>query len=198
MTETGPAPDGRPDSPPVKEKRPGARALRTVLLALLLGAAALWGSSRLAWTAQLRDEGVRGQILTAVPGADHVPALVPYALVALAAIAGVLASRGAPRRLLGAVVVVAGLLPGFEAVRTSVRDGLADGAPVAEILAGRGLGLAGGLLIVLGGIVTVVAGARMPGMGGKYAAPGTKKAAPDPEKGMWDALSEGRDPTRGR
>jgi len=184
----------RPDS---GHRRPGARQLWAAVAALALGSAALWGASRIAWSAELREEGVRGAVLHIATGGERAALLTPFALLAVAGIAGVVAARGVLRRVLGGVLVLAGLVPSWEAVRTVRFTGLPEGAPVAQMLAGHGLALVGGLLIAAAGALALVAGARMPALGARYSAPAAGKPAPDPDRGLWDALSEGDDPTRG-
>ncbi|RZS34299.1 tryptophan-associated transmembrane protein [Herbihabitans rhizosphaerae] len=134
---------------------------------LLLGSVALWGSSRLDWER---------------PGA-----LVPLALLALAGIAGLIATAGLARRVLGAVLALAGLAAAWLAVA-------ADGG-----FAPRGLAVAGGLLIVTGGVLVVRHAADLPRLGARYQASNAKPSTDgDPDADLWRALSEGRDPTEGR
>ncbi|WP_433263603.1 Trp biosynthesis-associated membrane protein [Actinosynnema sp. CS-041913] len=155
------APAGRP-------KRP----LWITVLLLLLGAAALWGSSRLVWDASADRRGE-----------EVVPALVPLALLCLAAIAAVVALSGWVRRVLGVVVVAAG--------GTAAFLGLAE----SGALAGRAPAVLGGALVLGAGVLLVVRGAAMPRLGGGYQTPGAAKRATDPERELWNALERGDDPT---
>jgi hypothetical protein len=168
------------------------------LTALVLGAAALWGASRLTWFAEFRDAGVRGTVLYTENGAQRVGVLVPLALLALAGIAGMVAIGGWPRRALGAVLVLAGAAAcwaGFSGLRLS---GYADGLPVAQILIGHGLAELAGILVIAGGLIGIKGAGRMPRLGARYSAPGAKRPARDPDTALWEALSEGEDPTAGR
>ncbi|WP_318295521.1 Trp biosynthesis-associated membrane protein, partial [Streptomyces griseoaurantiacus] len=80
------------------------RPMWVVVLLLVLAAGALWGSSRLAWTA-LVEERPGGAVTVALrEGDEHSPALVPLALLALAGIAAVVATGGWVRRVLGALL----------------------------------------------------------------------------------------------
>lgn len=165
-------------------------------MALLLGAAALWGSSRLVWTATLRDAGVRGMVLDKQTGAEHSGALVPLAVLALAGVAGMIATGGWPRRILGVLLALAGAAACWTAVSGFAFGGYPDGAPVAAIYSGRGLALLGGILMILGGLLATRRAGTMPRLGAKYAAPGKRKTVRDPDTELWEALSEGEDPTR--
>ncbi len=157
-----------PEGPPDVAKAP-KRPLWIVVLLLLLGAAALWGSSRLAWDDRRGDEVL--------------PALVPLALLCLAAIAAVVALSGWVRRVLGVVVVAAG--------------GTATWLGVSEsgALPGRGLAVLGGILALGAGVVLVVRGSVMPRLGGGYQTPGAARRSADPERELWNALERGDDPT---
>ncbi|WP_106178163.1 Trp biosynthesis-associated membrane protein [Prauserella shujinwangii] len=163
--------------------------------ALLLGAAALWASSRLVWFAESADGGVRGTVLRTQTGAERSGALIPLAVLALAGVAGMVATGGWPRRLLGGVLVAAGVAACWVALSGLRFGGHPEGAPVAEMYAAHGLAVAGGALIVVGGLLGLRKAGRMPRLGAKYSAPGAKRAERDPGTELWDALSDGEDPT---
>lgn len=162
---------------------------------LLLGAAALWGSSRLIWSAQPRDAGVRGTILDTQTGAQHSGALIPLALLAVAGVAGAVATGGWPRRVLGVVLAIAGLWACWIAVDGVSFGGFPAGAPVWQIYLGRVLALVGGILVVLGGLVSSRRAGVMPRLGARYSAPSAKKTVRDSDTELWEALDEGEDPT---
>lgn len=157
------------------------RPLWIALAALPLAAVALWSSAAVAWGGRLKPRpGTDVPVAVDVPGSEVAPALVPVALLALAGIAGLLALAGLWRRLLGPVLLVAGVYP--------VWVGL--GAPAVSW--GSALAVAGGVLLGVAGVVVAVAGHRMPRMGSRYSAPaGGRKAQPD----LWQSLSDGDDPT---
>jgi len=178
-----------------KAKRP----LWIAVVGLLLGAVALWGSSQLVWFAEFRDGGVRGTVLYTEIGSQRATALIPLALLALAGTAGLIATGGWPRRVLGAVLAVAGVAAVWIGVVGGAFTGFADGLPVAQMVGARGLAILGGILVTAGGLAAIKGAGRMPRLGAKYSAPGTKKrAAKDPETELWEALSEGEDPTATR
>ncbi|WP_341770900.1 Trp biosynthesis-associated membrane protein [Actinocrispum wychmicini] len=134
---------------------------------LLVGSAALWGSSRLSW------------------GGGVPTSLVPLALLALAGIAGVLATSGWARRVVGGVVVLAGVAAGWAGLDGGLGHGL--WARVVALLAA--------LALVVAGVVLVRSGHRMPRLGARYQTPAAARANETPEKELWRALSEGQDPT---
>ncbi|GAB3496809.1 Trp biosynthesis-associated membrane protein [Amycolatopsis cihanbeyliensis] len=168
------------------------------MVGLLLGAAALWGASRLAWFAENRVAGVRGTVLHTETGAQAAGALVPLAVLALAGVAGMVATGGWARRVLGGALVLAGLAACWVAVNGLRTDGYPDGAPVAEIYVGHGLAAFGGVLVVVAGVLGLRGATRMPRMGARYSAPAAKRSAAEHDYDLWDALSDGRDPTAGR
>ncbi|SEC22627.1 Tryptophan-associated transmembrane protein (Trp_oprn_chp) [Amycolatopsis tolypomycina] len=195
------ATDAAGGAPATDAAAPAAkRPLWMMVVALLLGALALWGASRLTWFAEFRDGGVRGTVLYRETGEQRASALVPLALLALAGVAGLVATGGWARRVLGVVLALAGVAAVWLGVAGVRFSGYADGLPVTEMLLGRGLVVLGGILVATGGLAAVKGASRATRLGAKYAAPATRKKVRDPDAQLWDALSEGEDPTdvRGR
>ncbi|CAM3505143.1 Trp biosynthesis-associated membrane protein [Kibdelosporangium persicum] len=157
------------------EQAPDRRPLWIVTVLLLAASAALWGSSRLKWSD--------------LTGAEQAGALVPLALIYLAGIAGVLATSGWPRRIVGVLLA----LTGFAACWLAVNGAFGDG----QALPPRVLALFAGVAVVVAAVMLVRAGHRMPRLGARYQAPGAAKDAKEPsqEKEMWRALERGEDPT---
>jgi uncharacterized membrane protein (TIGR02234 family) len=201
----------------------GRRRLAAVCAALLGGAAALEGAARIAWLTAGVDAVGRGTVTVTATGADLVPALTAIALLAVAAVAAAVALGGAARRVLGALVAVAGTwvgvavgglllappapddlaaLPGAPAGGTAVADSVAlRPGPLPALL--------GALLLVAAGITLAVAERRLPRLGARYAARPASADAPAehvtaahgdaaPDRAAWDALDAGRDPTADR
>lgn len=149
----------------MSERRSG-RALAGTAAGLAVAALVLWGAAALPWPA---------------PGAPAWAGGV--AVLALAGIAGVVATSGILRRGVGVLLA---------AVGAAVLVGSAPqfaGAPL------------GATALVVGGLVLLATGAlvafREPGLarfGARYARTGTAPPA-DPDRAAWDALDEGRDPT---
>jgi Tryptophan-associated transmembrane protein (Trp_oprn_chp) len=134
-----------------------------IVIVVLLGAAtALWGATRL-------DDG---------PGSG-----TGLALVALAGAGGVVAVGGWARRGIGALVVLAGVLGGWQALT-------ADGTGI-----GRWTALLGDLLLVAAGLLVVRLADTLPTLGARYRSADARTGPGDPDKDMWDGLTEGRDPT---
>ncbi|HEY2224243.1 Trp biosynthesis-associated membrane protein [Actinomycetospora sp.] len=190
-------------------RRPGSRLLGLAVVGLLLGALALWGASRGTWLTATWEVPLRGTVVATANGADTEPVLVPWALLALAAIGGLLATTGWGRRAVGVIVGVAGLWALLRAV-----SGLAAPAPAllptSARQAGRALGVAvtpvwpllaavGGLLLVATGALVAARGSIMPRLGARYDAPtGPARTRPvDDERSLWEALDAGEDPTTG-
>jgi hypothetical protein len=152
----------------------------------------------LTWFAEFQDAGVRGVVLYSENGAQRAGVLVPLALLALAGVAGMVATGGWPRRILAVVLMLGGVAAcwvGIDGLRFS---GYADGLPVVQMLLGRGLAVLGGILVVVGGLSAVKGAGRMPRLGARYSTPGAQRAARDPDVELWEALSDGEDPTAPR
>jgi hypothetical protein len=138
---------------------------------LLLGAAAvLWGATRVGW------------------GSDHQlgASLNAVALLALAGLVGMLAVGGWARRVLGAIVVLAGGFVGWQATAA---------AGPWNLFSGRGLAVLGGVLLLAAGLLVVRHATRLPTMGAKYQLADAEHRSGDPHRDMWDDLSQGEDPT---
>lgn len=180
------------------------RALWAVVVTLLLGAGALWGASGLVWIDVPQGRTVDGRLADDFTGGELVPWPVPIALLALAAVAAALALRGMMRRLLGVLLAVVGGWTVYLATAGETREiawsGWAPGyeggtAEPTWTFWGPAAAVAGGGLIALAGLVLAWRGHRMARMGAKYTAPGDRRTASDPDTELWDALSEGDDPT---
>jgi hypothetical protein len=163
-----------------------------MIAALLLGtAAALWGATELSWhPAEVLppSQNPHGQAILN-PGVDMEPDRPSFTVVAwlaFASLAGVFAVSGSMRRLLGAIIVVAGGWVCWQAIST-------EGA--FDLLTGRGLALLGGVLFVAAGLMIARFADILPTMGAKYERTDAERRSGDPDKDMWDGLSGGEDPT---
>jgi len=193
------------------------RAFGLALLLDLLGAGGAllvsvreWQTLQAARPAPLHDVvlGVSGRTVDSAPTA--------LALVALAGVVAVLATRGVARRAVGGVLVLAG---GLLLWRTVLAAGAVSAGRARSLLAShrRSVDLTGlqvsvsthpvwpvltglaGLLIVAGGGLVAWRGAQWQAMSRRYDAP---DQAPDPAQEsaraattMWTALDRGQDPT---
>jgi hypothetical protein len=163
-----------------------------MIAALLLGAAAaLWGATELSWVPKIEPPpqqvgGVGGTGIGHSTAGTGGPSFTALALLALASLAGVFAVGGRLRRLLGAIIVVAGGYVCWQAFGT-------PGA--VDLFTGRGLALLGGVLFAGAGALIVYYAGALPTMGAKYELATAERRTGDPDKDMWDGLSDGEDPT---
>lgn len=182
------------------------RLLGLIVVLLVLAAAALWGASQGTWVARVVDNPLSGRRTVVADGARVEPILVPWALLGLAAVGGLVATAVWGRRVVGILVAVAGgwavlravlglVAPRADAVGVGSRPGDRT-LPVEIGLAGPVLALAGGLLMLAAGLLTARAAAELPRLGARYDAPGTDRPRPtDPDRALWEAQDEGADPT---
>ncbi|MGW4772768.1 TIGR02234 family membrane protein [Nocardia sp. NPDC004278] len=182
--DTDPAASAGVESP--KRKYPvGAIVL------LAIAAAALWGSSRMTWVTVSSTDGLTEPRTDRLNGGVWFGALTPLALVLLAAIAAVLATRGWLRRMVGVLIGLVAAVTAVPAFALLTRSGAtaARAATLAE-LPGRAtvtqvvtsqfpavLSLVGALAAFTAGVLL----ARMPQdtarLSGKYDNPVFRRAA---------------------
>jgi hypothetical protein len=120
-------------------------------------------------------------------GAQAAPWLGGTALLALAGVAGVVATGGVLRRLVGLLLALAGAAVLVAGVAAQVAES-------AEVTAAPLLVVAGGLVLLAAGVLVLVRERRMPRLGARYAAPG-ERVERDPDRAAWQELDAGRDPT---
>lgn len=166
------------------------------MLGLLAAAAALWLSSRLAWSVEVPAAGVTRPLT----GAQAQPALGPFALLALAAVAAVVAAGRQLRRLLGAVLAGAGAWLAWLGVRAlAERPAAGPDTPELQVLTGRALVLVAGALVLAAGTLLLLRAGRMPRLGTRFSAPAARSSPgagrPRGSRELWDALDAGNDPT---
>ena len=191
------------------------RMTRVAQLLLVLAALALWIGSRLPWVEVSSFDGLGQPKDTTLSGAAWSTALIPLALLALAAAVAALAVRGWPLRLLAVLVAAASAGMGYLGLGLWViRDIAARAAELAQVPVAALVGTQrqhwGAVLTVVaavcalaGAVLLVRAAATAKSGTEKYAAPAARRAAAredETEDGMsermiWDALDEGRDPT---
>ena len=107
------------------------------------------------------------------------------ALLALAGVAGVLATGGFARRLVAGLLAAAGAVQVVAATVALGGDGIL----------GPLLAVAGGAVMLAGAVLAVLREPRLPRLGARYAAAGDKRAQRDPDRAAWEALDAGEDPT---
>lgn len=170
---------------------PGRKYPIVPLVLLALAAAALWGASRLTWVTVTSTDGLTEPRTDRLNGGVWFGALTPLALMLLASIAAVLATRGWLRRLLGvliALVASVAAVPAF-ALLTSSGQIAERAAKLAELPARATVDQAStaplpAVLALLGALAAFGAGAlltRMPQdtarLSGKYDNPVFRRAA---------------------
>ena len=123
------------------------------------------------------------------------------ALVVLAGVVVLPATRGLGRRIAGVLIALAGLGIGYLAVLTitSTTDQL-DASQASTYTDGRAtiwpwLALVAGVVAVATGVFAAVASGGWPAMGRRYESAGSAKRGPATETSIWDRLDEGDDPT---
>jgi hypothetical protein len=185
--------------------RPNRRAYGTALAVLVSGGLLLLAGYSLRWASvdvpllAGAEGSVRSQDFT---GQDLLPAAAMSGWVALAAVAGVLATRSWGRTLVAVLALLAGWAGLTGAVWFAIaRSGLVDAA--VQSLAGAsastdpeaGVGwlvaAIGGVLVIVAAAWTMARGRTWPAMGSRY----ETKAADRPAVDAWDAQDLGQDPT---
>ena len=184
------------------------RGLTTAVLLCLVGAFLVLVAAGRSWVSV---EVALGPLVEARTesrrGTDIVPGLSALGLLGLAGVVALAATRRTGRALVGLVLLATGV--GVVAAALT-----ADLTVVSEPLAGEtdvridtdavwpSLTAVGGLLLALAGLLTVVRGRSWPALGQRYEAPVAPAASAEPtepteltEKGLWEALDRGEDPT---
>ncbi|MEV1171025.1 Trp biosynthesis-associated membrane protein [Nonomuraea sp. NPDC049784] len=172
----------------------GATALGCVLV--------LFAASR-TWVRLLEAGGVG-----APTGGELSPVLTPVALAGLAGIVAVLATKGAGRRVVGALIALCGA--GAAAGTWTALSGDTVTALLRERNVLRGaaglpweitplwpaVAAVGAVLMIAGGIVAVVRGGKWAGMSARYdRTAGKARVQAKDDRALWDALDRGDDPT---
>ncbi|WP_164479141.1 Trp biosynthesis-associated membrane protein [Nakamurella antarctica] len=199
-----PAP-GEATSGAPKRAKPSSVAL--AITALVVGAALSAGSAAVSWVSATFADELQGKLDVTSKGPT---ALLPLSLAALASLGAVLASRGWLRRVIGGVIVVAGLIllwlggrgliDPASALRTDfARPVEAVGSPVSFIL-GPMMAVIGGLLVAVAGLLVVTGPAKKSAIGSRYERrSGTAKDVTMDQDldgvAIWKALDAHQDPT---
>jgi hypothetical protein len=181
-----------------------AEARRTFAPVVLLGLA----SAGLAAVAGNRDWAVveGDQALVTSTDAGKMPLAGALALVVLAAWGVLLVTRGAVRRLvavlglLAALGVIAVVVVGFGDAPDNLRRAVAQLAYGEDVSVSRSGWYWAALLAALASVATTAVAVALvrawPEMGGRYDAPGsTPPKGENTDLDLWRALDEGRDPT---
>lgn len=186
----------------MKSPRPRAGGYLLSLIVLAGGSAATWWAMSSTWaerdsslifpdgsasngdsTAFLAREAITGVDVSAVGSAAP--------LIGLAAVAGIIGSKGLFRRLVGVIVACVGVIVVWSSISAwaslhsqSDVESLSVLHPVVAVC--------GGLALALGGALTAIRGARWSTLGSSYE---RSTSLRDQPKDAWDALDRGLDPT---
>lgn len=187
--------------------------IRLAQLLLVLSAAGVWAASRLSWVSVTSFDGLGPPRTVTVNGAAWSNALLPMALLLLAAALAGLAVRGWLLRAVALMLAVVCLALGYLGVSLIVMPDVGPrGAELADVPL---MTLVDSQRFLTGAVVTLVAAvgsltaavllmraavsrSHSAQAAAKYAASGAtsdRDTREPSERGMWDALDEGRDPT---
>ncbi|GAA4905677.1 Trp biosynthesis-associated membrane protein [Streptomonospora salina] len=178
------------------------------LAVVAAGAAALLGSSGRTWArARIDLPGPVAAAPVELTGGDTAPTVFAMGTAGLAALAALLATRGAVRRGLGAVVALFGaaaLVAVWRGTRTAALEQAAADRSTAHggiealhlVALWPAAAAAGAALLVAAGAYTLVRGAAWPAMGSRYDRHSAPGAAPSSDPAdLWKSLDSGADPT---
>lgn len=183
--------------------------IRVAQLLLLVSALALWGASRLTWVSVGSFDGLGPPKTVDLNGATWSTALLPLAVLLLAAALAGLAVRGWLLRAVAVLLALMSFALGYLGITLIV---MPDVGPRGAELAGFGVAtlvsserhLTGAVVTLIAAVGVLVAAvllmrAAVSGdqRSAKYGVSGSTRTGDgvDSERGMWDALDEGRDPT---
>ena len=174
------------------------------LLLCLLGAVLLVAGAGATWTTVLQQgQAPLPDTTRVVPGSDLVPGLRALGVVALAGVPALLAARRTGRVVVGALLLVLGVVAAVLTVRVlgdlarAVRiDGVTVAGPLSPTVWPYAVVL-GGVLVAVAGLLAVLRGRDWPVLGARFDAPTAPPPVEAPtEKSTWEALDRGEDPTR--
>lgn len=184
-----------------------ARELTAAIAGCLLGGTLVLGATSENWA---EGQVVQGPGLPtedlALTSYNVAPAVGGLAVLALAAVAALVATRGTLRRVVGALVLAAGSAIAMAALGAGARAGevaaamRTDRADIELTLQPwPWVAAVGALLMVSAGILVLVRGAGWPSMSGRYdagrAAPVAVNAGDPTPEDLWRSLDRGDDPT---
>ncbi|MEV0295530.1 TIGR02234 family membrane protein [Nocardia sp. NPDC050710] len=117
------------------EVRPGRKYPAGAIILLAVAATAMWGASRLTWVTVSSTDGLTEPRTDELNGGVWFGALTPLALVLLAAIAAVLATRGWLRRMVGVLIGLVAAVTAVPAFALLTGSGATDtrAATLAEL-----------------------------------------------------------------
>jgi uncharacterized membrane protein (TIGR02234 family) len=179
------------------------RGLRLAVLLCLVGSAVVLLAAGRTW-ALVEVEELSGFHLRSayVTGELAAPGLRPLALVGLAGTVALVAARGWLRVLVGVLLLAAGV--SVVALAIGNAGGVADVTPAVDPVkvarvshtAWRWVAMVGGALLGAAGALAALRGRHWTGLSQAYETPAARAGQePVTDKGVWDALDRGEDPT---
>ncbi len=183
--------------------------IRVAQLLLVAAALALWAASRLPWVSVGSFDGLGQPKTVTLNGAAWSTALLPLALLLIAAALAALAVRGWPLRAVAVLLAVVSFALGYLGITLLVtpdvgpRGAELAGVDIATLVssqrqpAGAVVTLIAAMGVLLAAVALMRSAVSSAHQVTKYAVAGTARPGSDgeSERGMWDALDEGRDPT---
>jgi uncharacterized membrane protein (TIGR02234 family) len=181
--------------------QPGRRGLGIAVTGCVLGGAvALFAVGRV-WLHYTVPRNGLADLRATATGHATAGAAGTLALVVLAGVVVLPATRGLGRRVAGVLIALAGLGIGYVAVLTiaSTTDQL-DAPDASTYTDGRAtawpwIALVAGVVAIATGVFAALASGGWPAMGRRYEPAGAAKQRPATETSIWDRLDEGDDPT---
>ncbi len=194
---------------------PSRRGYAVALVLLVAGGALLLLAYGRVWVSVTVGDAGLPSLHVDLTGHDLQPEGTAAALVALAGVAALVATRRVGRLVSGGVLLVVGLVVAARSLQfgltRSARPGYGD--TIASIVAERTgvdlpqvaataspwwlVGLLGGLLVAGGGAVALRRGSTWPEMGRRYERTGdVARETTRPVESAWDQLDRGVDPTQ--
>jgi uncharacterized membrane protein (TIGR02234 family) len=192
--------------------RASRRELTVTVLIAVLGGVIAWAAAGRPW-ATATVGGAPNTLKVAASGNDLSAGVTALGLTALAGGLALFATQRLARRLVGVLLIAAGLGAAVYAIgergASHASQVLADKATAKGFAAGAAsvhtaswwiLAVLGGVLVALAGVSALVRGATWPGMSSRYENAASKQAASrtadtGSSKDLWDALDRGEDPT---
>jgi hypothetical protein len=178
------------------------RGLRVAVLLSAVGSALVLVAVSRHWLTWDIDALTINGLHEARTGRQVVPGVAALGWAGLAGVLALVVTKSWGRRVVGVALCVVGAL-----VMLKTADWVMSKKVVTVSIAGRPfLGLrvsrawplvafAGGLGVVASGALAAVRGHRWAGLGSSYEAPVARPVETTTEKGVWDALDRGDDPT---
>jgi uncharacterized membrane protein len=179
----------------------GRRGLGIAVAGCVLGGAvALFAVGRV-WLHYTVPRTGLADLRASATGHATAGAAATLALLVLAGVVVLPATRGIGRRIAGVVIALAGLGIGYLATMTIVRTTQQLDVPAGSrytdghATAWPWIALVGGVVALATGVLATIASGGWPAMGRRYESAGAASRGPITETSLWDRLDEGDDPT---